>query len=380
MTNGERVLHREHEVADGAALGALTADLEAADAIAVDLETNSMHAYRGRLCFVQLATADDIWIVDTLAEGVDAAALAPAFLEASRRKVFHDAQGDLRVLAGVGLRIRNLFDTQRAAMLLGLPRIGLGDLVESRFGVKLSKEHQTADFGRRPVPDELRSYVADDVRYLLPLAEQLEEEARELDILEEVQLEFDRIAEECAEPEALPRPKIPQAARDALGLAIADAADRLRNREAAARDQPVGRVLANAAVGEIALRRPATTKELARIPGVKGSFTRAAGVELLAEIARLRARAERGELPAPPAPPRRDPLRRSREEKLKAWRAEAAKARGVVPSVVLPTAVSERLAAKPPEDLDELARVPWLGEKRVRLYGRAILDVLRAAG
>lgn len=371
--------HREHDVSSAPALGALASSLETAGAIAVDLETNSMYVYRARLCFVQLGTADDIWIVDTLAEGVDAAALTPAFL-GTQRKVFHDAQGDLRVLAGVGLRIRNLFDTQRAAMLLGLPKIGLGDLVETRFGVKLSKEHQTANFGQRPVPAELRSYVADDVRYLLPLAEQLEAEARALDILEELQLEFDRIAEECAQPEALPRPKLPPAAKDPLGLAIAEAADRLRNREASSRDQPVGRVLANAAVGEIALRRPANMKDLARIPGVKGSFTREAGEELLAEIARLRGLAESGQLPAPPPPPKRDPLRRAREEKLKAWRAEAAKVRGVVPSVVLPTSVSERLAADAPQDLEALAKVPWLGEKRVRLYGRAILDTLRAAG
>ena len=372
--------HREHDVSSAPALGTLAAGLESAGAIAVDLETNSMYAYRARLCFVQLATADDIWIVDTLAEGVDAVALAPAFLGPEKRKVFHDAQGDLRVLAGVGLRIRNLFDTQRAAMLLGLPKIGLGDLVETRFGVKLSKEHQTANFGQRPLPSELHAYVADDVRYLLPLAEQLEAEARALDILEELQLEFDRIAEECAQPETQPRPKLPPAAKDPLGLAIAEAADRLRNREAASRDQPVGRVLANAAVGEVALRRPATMKDLARIPGVKGSFTREAGDELLREIARLRGLAESGELPVPPPPPKRDPLRRVREEKLKAWRAEAAKKRGVVPSVVLPTSVAERLAADAPRDLESLAQVPWLGEKRVRLYGRAILDTLGDAG
>ncbi|HEY0840086.1 MAG TPA: HRDC domain-containing protein [Vulgatibacter sp.] len=372
--------HREHDVASGEALGAVASTLEAAPAVAVDLETNSMYAYRAKLCFVQLATADDIWIVDTLAEGVDAGTLKASFLSPSVRKVFHDAQGDLRILSQADLKVRNLFDTQRAAMLLGLPKIGLGDLVEARFGVKLSKEHQTANFGLRPLPKELHSYVADDVRYLLPLAEQLEEEAKALGILEELRLEFDRIAEENAQPEALPRPKLPNAARDALGLAIAEAADRLRNREAAARDQPVGRVLANAAVGEIALRRPSTMKDLARIPGVKGSFTRVAGDELLAEIARLRSLAESGGLPPPPAPGKRDPQRRGREEKLKAWRSEAAKARGVVPAVVLPSQVAERLAGEPPRDLDELSRVPWLGEKRVRMYGPQILDALRAAG
>jgi len=52
----------------------------------------------------------------------------------------------------------------------------------------------------------------------------------------------------------------------------------------------------------------------------------------------------------------------------------------VVPAVVLPSSIVERLAGGPPRDLDELARVPWLGEKRVRLYGTQILDTLRAAG
>ncbi len=370
--------HHEHDISDEAGLAHLAASLRAAPSVGVDLETNSMYVYRARLCFVQLSTEDEIFIVDTLDDRLDARALNEPFLDASRRKIFHDAQGDLRVLAGSGIRVVNLFDTQRAAMFLGLPKIGLGDLVEERFGIRLAKEHQTANFGERPLPPDLRTYVANDVRYLLPLAEQLEAEAKEKGIHEELQLEFQRLTEEGCEPETPPRPKLANGARDPLGLAIAAAADRLRHREAEARDIPVGRVLANAAVGEIALHRPTTMKDLARLQGVKTSFTRPAGEELLAEITRLAGLAMTGGLPPAPKPPdaKRDPTRRAREEKIRAWRSEAAKARGVVPSVILPTPVIERLVSQPPNDLDDLAQIPWLGEKRLRMYGQALLSVL----
>lgn len=371
----------QHQIVDVASAGALPAlrqTLAEAPALGVDVETNAMYAYRWRLCFVQIATEAQILVVDTLAPGVEPGALAEAFGDPGKRKVFHDAQGDLRVLAREGLHVRGLFDTHRAATLLGIEKVGLGNLVEARFGVKLAKEHQTADFGQRPLPPELHDYVADDVRFLLPLAEQLEQEARARDIWEELELEFERIAWEAAQPEPPPRLKLPTTARNPLGMAVAQLVDRLRHREAAARDVPVGRILANAALGEIATRLPKTERDLARIPGVKGSFLRAAGAEVLEGIARLGEAHRRGELPKlPPPEGRRDPLRREREDRLKAWRNEAAQARGVTTSVVLPTPILERLANQPPQDLEELSRVPWFGEKRLRLYGEALLQLLR---
>jgi ribonuclease D len=375
----EPVRHQEHDVVDPASVEAAARAFAEAPALAVDLETDSMHVYQARLCFLQVATNDDIWVVDTLAPGVEAGAFAGTLLDPTRRKIFHDAQGDLRVLAGEGLSVRGLFDTHRAATFLGLPKVGLGDLVEQRFGVKLAKEHQTADFGRRPLPPEIRSYVANDVRYLLPLAEQLEGEATERGILDELRLEFERISVECARPEAAPKPKLPPAARNPLGLAVADAVDAIRHRLARERNVPVGRVLPNAAVGEVALRLPKRREDLVRIPGVKGSVVREAGEQILETIARLGEAAARGQLP-PPEPKkggRPDPGRRDREARLKAFRAEVARARGVTPSVVLPTHLVEELSTEPPADLDALARVRWLGPKRLAEYGPAILAALR---
>src|SRR5690606_34995939 len=69
--------------------------LAGASAIGVDLESNAMHVFRARLCFVQLSVPGRILVLDTLAEGVDAKILSETFLDPGVRKIFHDAQGDL---------------------------------------------------------------------------------------------------------------------------------------------------------------------------------------------------------------------------------------------------------------------------------------------
>jgi ribonuclease D len=73
----------------------------------------------------------------------------------------------------------------------------------------------------------------------------------------------------------------------------------------------------------------------------------------------------------------RDPARKKREEALKAWRTEAAAARKVTPSVVLTNPLVEALAKEAPVSREALLSVPYLGEKRVRLYGDALLRLLR---
>jgi ribonuclease D len=110
-----------HDVTDRMGVAAVVRALEPERLFAVDLEADAMHAFRARLCFLQIGTDQDIWLVDTLAPGVEAAAVAALFADPLRTKVFHAAQGDLQFLAEAGVRVRGLFDTHRAATLLGWP-------------------------------------------------------------------------------------------------------------------------------------------------------------------------------------------------------------------------------------------------------------------
>src|SRR5439155_4011128 len=87
-------------------------------------------------------------------------------------KFFHAAGGDLQYLAEAGVRVKGLFDTHRAATLLGWKKVGLADLALERLQVTLLKEHQQSDFSIRPLPPGVREYIADDVRYLVEIGRQ----------------------------------------------------------------------------------------------------------------------------------------------------------------------------------------------------------------
>jgi ribonuclease D len=351
--------------------------------LAVDVEADAMHAFRASLCFVQVATDRELFLFDTLAPGVSAQALAGLFAGPECTKYFHAAGGDLQYLAEAGVRVRGLFDTHRAATLLGWPKVGLADLARERLQVELAKEHQQSDFAVRPLPPEVRAYIADDVRYLCEIGRQVREECRKADILEEVELDCDRL---CAEAEARPdlgefRPRLPRgsmsAAQYALGMAIGTSLHELRLRWAEAANVPMGRMLSNAAVAAIAQRAPATLKELSRLEGVRGAFTREHGEEVLALVRRLLEQSRDGTLQAPEEKKgRRDPNRKKREDALKAFRADKAAERKVTPSVVLPNPLVEELSKMVTASADEIGALPYFGEKRKRLYAAELVELL----
>jgi len=371
------------DVASEAAMGESIRAIQGSSELAVDVEADAMHAFRARLCFVQVATDRDLFLFDTLAPGVSAQVLAAPFSDPACTKYFHAAGGDLQYLAEAGVRVRGLFDTHRAATLLGWPKVGLADLARERLQVELAKEHQQSDFAVRPLPPEVRAYIADDVRYLCEIGRQVKEECRAQDILEEVELDCARL---CAEAEARPdlgefRPRLPRgsmsAAQYTLGMAIGTALHEKRLQWAEAANVPMGRMLSNAAVAAIAQRAPANLKELSRLEGVRGAFTREHGEEVLDLVRRLVEQSRDGTLQVPEEKKgRRDPNRKKREDALKAFRSDKAAERKVTPSVVLPNALVEdlcRLGAASPE---EIGALPYFGEKRKRLYAAELSELL----
>jgi len=378
----------ETDVLTAKAAWAAGEKLSEASAVAVDVEADAMHAFHARLCFVQVGTDEDIFLFDTLAEGVTPEPLASLFGDPSRTKYFHAAGGDLQYLTEAGVRVRGLFDTHRAATLLGWQKVGLADLARDLLQVELAKEHQQSDFSVRPLPVEVHRYIADDVRYLSEIGRQVREACRKADILEEVELDCLRMTDEAAVRPDLSalRPKLPRGSLSpsqyALALGIAKELHLCRLSWAEKANVPMGRMMSNAAISAIATRPPATLKELARAQGIRGAVVRDHGEEILSLIRELSEKAKKGQLlvedAAQRAPP--DPSRKRREDALRTLRQAKAAVRKVTPSVVLPNALLEELTKKPPRTLEELASVPYLGEKRARLYGAELLETLTKAG
>src|SRR5699024_5281253 len=110
--------------------------------------------------------------------------------------VRHAAGQDLPSLAEVGLRPQRLFDTELAARLLGMHRVGLSAVVEDTLCLRLAKEHSAVDWSRRPLPSGWLVYAALDVEVLVEardvLAQRLHEAGKTDWALQEFEYERTR--------------------------------------------------------------------------------------------------------------------------------------------------------------------------------------------
>ncbi|MEI6655559.1 MAG: hypothetical protein WCP45_12390 [Verrucomicrobiota bacterium] len=138
---------------------------------AIDTEADSLHRYRESLCLIQFAAGADCLLMDPLVIHD----LTPLGSFLGRAVVWmHGADYDMTMLKRqFGSLPATIYDTQIGARLLGARRFGLADLVLHYFGLELSKSSQKADWGKRPLTPKMVEYALNDVRYLLPMADQI---------------------------------------------------------------------------------------------------------------------------------------------------------------------------------------------------------------
>ena len=147
--------------------------------IAVDTESNSLHAFREQVCLIQFSTPKKDFLVDPL-ELKDLSLLTPLFANPEIEKIFHAAEYDLICLKrDFNFEFCNLFDTMQAARILGYQYVGLESILSEKFEVKVDKRHQKADWGARPLTSAQLDYARMDTHYLIELRGLLESELHE---------------------------------------------------------------------------------------------------------------------------------------------------------------------------------------------------------
>ena len=159
---------------------------EGHDTYAIDTEFANQRTYYPRLSLVQIAWVDRVVLIDPFV--VDGR-LLESLLEGPAIAIAHSAQNDLEVLDhSLGIRPRQLFDTQIAALLINSEGLSLQHLTSTLLGVTLDKAQQNQDWTRRPLSERALQYAASDVVYLFELADRLRtslEERSRLKALEE---------------------------------------------------------------------------------------------------------------------------------------------------------------------------------------------------
>ena len=362
-------------------LSQLVDSLLAEPRIACDTESNSLHAYRGKTCLIQLSTPDRDVLVDPL-RIADISALGPVFADPSIEKVLHASEYDLICLKrDFNFDVHPVFDTMAAARVCGYSRIGLGNMLEELLGVRHSKKHQTADWARRPLPASHRQYAQVDTHYLLPLRDILYDELQRAGRLEEA---FEYFADVTAfevksqefDPESfwdLCRPKdlSPRQAAVLRELYI------LRDELAQSYDQPSHKLITNKALLKLATTSPRGRKGLFGVAGLPSWLARRNGDE----IARAISHGSRSH--APPQPPQRAAIPQAiadRYSALHTWRKEVALSRGVESDVILSKRSMWAIARRKPASVDDLDSIPGLGPWRRATYGADLVSVVNGGG
>jgi len=166
-------------VAEPAQLAALVEHLRTAGRFGYDSEFIGELTYVPRLCVIQVASAQQIALIDPLT-GMDLRPFWELIADPAIEKIVHAGQQDLEpVVRHLKRAPANVFDTQIAAGFVGLPYpLSLSKLVHEFTGVKLGKGLTFTHWDQRPLSDMQLRYAADDVRYLalvrLRLGERLE--------------------------------------------------------------------------------------------------------------------------------------------------------------------------------------------------------------
>ncbi|MFV1993834.1 MAG: ribonuclease D [Verrucomicrobiales bacterium] len=145
---------------------------------AVDTEADSLHSYREKLCLIQFTCEGEHRLINPL----EINDMGPLLEFMERGEVWmHGADFDMSILKRTyGTIPSKVMDTQVAARLIGYERFGLAHLVEEMLGVKLSKQSQRANWGRRPLPEKMVTYALNDVRYIPSMRDLLEAKLRNL--------------------------------------------------------------------------------------------------------------------------------------------------------------------------------------------------------
>jgi ribonuclease D len=263
--------------------------------ITVDTEFLRETTYYPLLCVVQMASADEAVVVDTLAGGIDLKPFFDLMANENVLKVFHAARQDIEIIFHRASIIPHpVFDTQVAAMVLGYgDSIAYDQLVERITGHRPDKTHRFTDWSNRPLTQDQVTYALADVTHLrdvfAALDADLKKRGRSEWVSEEMEILTSPKTYDFHPERAWERLKT--RVRKPKELAVLMEVAAWREQEAQSRDVPRSRVLKDDAIGDIATHAPTSLERLAGLRSLPKGFDKSKwGQDIVAAVKRGTAR------------------------------------------------------------------------------------------
>lgn len=347
--------------------------------IAVDLEMDSLHHYREKVCLLQVSTRQHSWLLDPLALP-SLAPLAAPLANPQIVVVMHGSDYDIRSLhRDFGIEVTNLFDTMIAARFLGIGEFGLAALLKARFGIELDKKYQKADWSKRPLSREMCAYATADTSDLLPLYDQFREELVQKGRLEWLEEEGRIVCQARVSEKDGPLFLYCKGANKLRGhsLAILEELLQLRDRQSELLDRPPFKVLSADTLIDVAENRPRSLYDLSLFKGMTPGQLQRHGAGILSAVERGLATPE-ADLPRFPRGTRKEVLETVKErlKKLKSWRERSSRELGLDPGMLAPNWLLEAVADCGSGIKEELDAIPGMREWQKRLFGEEMARIL----
>lgn len=257
--------------------------------LALDTEFERVNTFHPIPGLIQLGLDGDLRLTDpSVAEASEE--FRKRLADPESPKLLYAMSEDLELFRHwLSLEPAGVLDLQVGAALAGAGfSVGYARLVETLFGETLDKSATRSDWLQRPLTEAQQRYALDDVRFLVPLYHWVCNRLAERDLLDALQEESDRFANELAQQDDLGNYYLKLRGGWTLPpekQAILQALASWREQECRRRDRPRNRVLPDNTLIAIAEQAPRTIQALARISDVPPVVVRRYGEALVAIIA-----------------------------------------------------------------------------------------------
>ncbi|MDY0168877.1 MAG: HRDC domain-containing protein [Thermoguttaceae bacterium] len=283
-------------------------ELTGEPSIAIDTEFVAEHTYRPVLCLVQVATREQLVLIDAMTIP-DVTPFWQTVVEGDHETIIHAARSELEFcLDAAGALPARLFDVQVAAGLIGAEYpAGYNSLIGRLLGEKPGKHETRTDWRRRPLSHRQIDYALDDVRFLHPLRDTIYDALVHSGRLGWLEEEMGAVREGFSATRAGERWRrvSGNAGLKPRQLAVVRALWQWRDAEAGRRDKPARYVLRDDLIIELARRASADPAQILSLRGMERGDLRRRVDELSAAVEQAL------ELPEEQLP---QPLRRERTQ------------------------------------------------------------------
>ncbi len=355
-------------------------DLNKENIIGMDLEADSMHCFKEKICLIQIAAQGGAFLVDPFLIK-DFSPLVTLLENKDIIKIFHGADFDVRSLDREhGVEIENLFDTEIACRFLNIRERGLAALLKENFNVHVDKKFQKVDWSQRPLKEDMIAYSVGDVAHLFELYTRLRDRLEKSNRLSWAKEEFEALARVRYESNhQLPLFKKFKGSgkMDNRSLAVLENLLQVRMDIAEKKDQPLFKIISSQSILALTTHKPQNIEEMISIKALSKKQANMYGSLCKEAIASAQA-LPHGDLPSYPktSKPKKDPQALERIKRLKKMREKQSISIGMEPGFLINNHLITAIAFENPTSLEELLEKTDIRNWQKEALGNEIMKTL----